>query len=115
MLWGFKDPRTCLTIWLWHEVLTDPRYVVVRRRKKDVVHSLKKAYGKGNWFDLIKHYEQHIRAFIGLNRPTYVHYVSYDDLISGDGFAIATAVGLASFVGTPGTAREALKLVEEKQ
>lgn len=115
LLWGFKDPRTCLTIWLWHDVLTAPRYVIVRRQKRDVIHSLKRAYGKGNWFDLIKHYEQHVRAFVGLNKNLQVHYVSYDDLISDDSFAISATVGLASFVGTPGQARQALSMVRKKK
>jgi len=38
-LWGWKDPRTCLTIPLWHPYLPDPHYLVLRRDLKAMVGS----------------------------------------------------------------------------
>ena len=39
-LWGFKDPRNCLTIPVIHPHLTDPRYVVVQRDRQDILTSM---------------------------------------------------------------------------
>lgn len=38
--WGFKDPRTCLTIHALHEHFADPRYVIARRPTEEIVDSL---------------------------------------------------------------------------
>jgi hypothetical protein len=39
--WGFKDPRTCLTIDLWMPFLENPQFVVCYRKPLDVAKSLK--------------------------------------------------------------------------
>jgi hypothetical protein len=114
-LWGFKDPRTCLTVWLWHEVLSAPKYVIVQRNRRDTTKSLRKAYGPGNWYDLIKHYNQHIRAFVNLHQGVSTYYISYDNLIRDDAYSIASAVGLASFAECSGQAEKALRAVRSKE
>jgi len=38
-LWGWKDPRNCLTIPVWHPHLSNPHYVVLRRNIKAMVGS----------------------------------------------------------------------------
>lgn len=40
-LWGWKDPRTCLTIELFHKYLDNPHYVTVFREPIEVAKSLK--------------------------------------------------------------------------
>jgi len=49
MLWGWKDPRTCLALPLWQRVLaergTDVRYVLVCRNPLDIAASLQKRNG----------------------------------------------------------------------
>ena len=48
-LWGWKDPRTCLALPLWQQVLaergTDVRYVLVCRNPLDIAASLQKRNG----------------------------------------------------------------------
>ena len=39
-LWGWKDPRTCLTLPFWRPLLPQMRYVVCLRNVVDVAHSL---------------------------------------------------------------------------
>jgi hypothetical protein len=39
-LWGWKDPRTCLTLPFWRELVPDVRYVLCFRNPADVGHSL---------------------------------------------------------------------------
>lgn len=38
--WGWKDPRTCLFLELWHALLERPRYIFVYRHPLEVVLSL---------------------------------------------------------------------------
>ncbi len=38
--WGWKEPRTCLFVDFWEEVLVDPLYLVVVREPSSVVQSL---------------------------------------------------------------------------
>lgn len=64
-LWGWKDPRTVLTIHALHPYLEHPRYVVIRRRKRDVVSSLTLAHGwRYNWGDLVDVYNERLDAFV---------------------------------------------------
>jgi hypothetical protein len=39
-LWGWKDPRTCLFLELWHDLLPDARYLFVYRSPMEVLLSL---------------------------------------------------------------------------
>lgn len=41
-LWGWKDPRTSLTIRLFHDYLTNPHYIACYRNPVDVAHSLQR-------------------------------------------------------------------------
>lgn len=41
-VWGFKDPRTCLFLDFWDEVLDDARFVFIFRRPELVVDSLRR-------------------------------------------------------------------------
>ena len=40
MVWGFKDPRACLTLPFWQKVIPDMTYVITVRNAKDVMQSL---------------------------------------------------------------------------
>jgi hypothetical protein len=44
-LWGFKDPRTSLTLPFWDELLGEARYVICHRRPLDSARSLEKRNG----------------------------------------------------------------------
>jgi hypothetical protein len=39
-LWGWKDPRTCLTLPFWQRLLPDMRYIICLRNPSDVASSL---------------------------------------------------------------------------
>ena len=41
--WGFKDPRTCLTLPFWKTLLPPMRYILCVRNPADVAHSLEHA------------------------------------------------------------------------
>src|SRR5262249_46597933 len=67
--WGWKDPRTTLLLDFWHELLDDPRYVLVYRFPWDVADSMQRLgadvflrnpeYGYRIW----EFYNRHIRDF----------------------------------------------------
>jgi hypothetical protein len=43
--WGWKDPRTCLTLPFWQQLLPSMRYVICLRNPVDVVRSLERRDG----------------------------------------------------------------------
>src|SRR5688572_12078071 len=40
LIWGWKDPRSCLTLPFWQKLLPDMRYIVCLRNPVDVARSL---------------------------------------------------------------------------
>jgi hypothetical protein len=44
-MWGWKDPRSCLTLPFWQRLLPEMRYVVCLRNPVDVAHSLARRDG----------------------------------------------------------------------
>jgi len=79
-LWGWKDPRNCLTMPLYHRHLEDPRYVVVRRDPSDVVSSLEKREGAGaDWQRLYLLYWNHVLDFLDSVDAPVLH-LRYEDL-----------------------------------
>jgi len=67
-LWGWKDPRTCLTIPLYHPYLENPHYVCTVRRHEDIIKSLEKRgikkHGQQFWQELIQRYESDRTRFL---------------------------------------------------
>lgn len=113
-LWGFKDPRTALTVHLYHPHLYEPRYVFVERDHEDIARSLvtrgHKTGGVERWLPLIKTYYDRIHYFLALHTPTVMH-ASFEALIKGEGEARL----LMSFVGLDDVeeaTRQALKVVK---
>jgi len=43
--WGFKDPRTCLTIGVWSKYIPNPQFIVCYRNSMDIAISLQKRNG----------------------------------------------------------------------
>lgn len=107
--WGFKDPRTCYTIWAWSDFLPpNTKYVIVHRNKEKVVDSLLRAHGEGQWSKLYNHYWNHIKAF--MSRDEQFYHIGYESLVNKD-LAPIIVVGLAAFVGTPLNVEVALEKI----
>jgi hypothetical protein len=64
--WGFKDPRTSLTIDVWYKYIPNPQFVVCYRNAKDIAISLQKRNGfsleKG--MELTNEYYRRISEFL---------------------------------------------------
>jgi hypothetical protein len=96
LLWGWKDPRTCLTLPFWQQLLPEMRYVICLRKPVDVAASLAKRddftadKSLGLWCTYVasalKHSEGRARLC-----------VFYEDLLSDTTNELAR---LAAFVGT---------------
>jgi len=100
-LWGFKDPRTCLTCWLYHEHLQNPHYVVVVRRHEDIIKSLKKRDPprqlNSYWMGVIRRYESERKAFLAETQAPFC-VVQYEHLVNRQKWQ-GTVKKLAQFVG----------------
>lgn len=78
VLWGFKDPRTALTIQLIHPYLVNPGYIRVVRPYNDIAQSIMKRGGSARtkqerWIKLAKDYNYHINRFLdGIDAPVLV-------------------------------------------
>ena len=77
--WGFKDPRTCITLPFWKPLLPGPRYILCLRNPADVAHSLSHtmpyADGAALW---LRYVEASLRHTAGETRIL----ISYEELLA---------------------------------
>ncbi len=80
-IWGWKDPRTCLTIDLFYPFLKNPYFVVVRREIEGIARSLEKrgdmCFEEGK--KLAKRYIEDMERFLSEYKPKRVIEVHYRD------------------------------------
>lgn len=99
--WGWKDPRTSMLVWIYHEYLNDPHYVIVRRETDAIVQSLERVHGANeNWKGLADHYWQHIRDFISSIPDVKYVQIRYEHLLD-PGMRPIIVRELSSFIGKP--------------
>lgn len=100
-LWGFKDPRTAITIPLIHPFLDNPHYIRVVRSHSDIAKSLMKRGGKSKksrWIELSKKYNMHIDAFL-TNKDVPLLNVQFSDLLNQKK-SRQSVQSIAAFVGS---------------
>jgi hypothetical protein len=100
--WGWKDPRTCLTLPFWTGLLPPMRFVVCTRDPAEVAQSLERRNGystvKGVYLWLV-YMDAILRHTVGQPRC----FVTYDEVV-GDGKEVTQR--LARFLGLEGAARQ---------
>lgn len=100
-IWGWKDPRTCLTIDLYYPWLDYPRILRVKRNRTDIINSLQKINTNGNYNpeSLCQIYEERITLFI--HRVGADHIDLYYDRLVSRSLAGGEITKLAKFLGIP--------------
>lgn len=87
--WGWKDPRTCLTILIYHRILTEtlhanPSYIVVQRNQQAVINSLIRRHRgtrASKWIPMVDAYQAALDNFLA-STDAPRHFVNFDDLAS---------------------------------
>lgn len=79
--WGFKDPRTCLTLPLYLPHLKEPRFILVYRETSSIVGSLLRRSGgtKEKWERLTRIYQESMEKYVmghDILRVQFKHLVS---------------------------------------
>lgn len=120
--WGFKDPRTVLTIPVWDRWLQNPHYVIVRRDKEAVINSLERraeeggagkdlGFTRNDWSGLYDEYDSRLREFLEENEQPAIG-VEFEHFMSRS-TAPKECARLADFVGgNPRAAYQAIKFKE---
>jgi len=102
--WGWKDPRNCLTLPLYHPHLESPTYIKVIRDQTDTINSLIKRSG-GNyreWRMLYETYYDRLNVFLAGKTYAIIEYEKINPL---------TITALNDFIKGNGEIEEALKRV----
>ncbi len=93
--WGFKDPRTCLTIEFWKQLLPPMHFVICLRSPAEVAQSLTKRDG----FSIeksIRLWQRYTGDAIEHTAGFTRHFIFYEDLINSHREEVSR---LAQFVG----------------
>ena len=100
LTWGWKDPRTCITVPFWQNIIGAMRYLVCLRNPLEVVRSLEHtmpfAHGAWLWLAYTRGVLNHTR---GLPRML----VFYEDFMASVERELPR---LAAFLGSPDSARQ---------
>lgn len=102
-LWGWKDPRTCLTLPFWQQLLPSMQYVICIRNPVDVARSLERrdnfTFEKGVrlW---LSHMQSALRHTGGKPRM-FVFYGDFMDDWRAEVHRLAVFLGRLSIVGQP--------------
>ncbi len=97
-LWGWKDPRTCLTLPFWRQVCPPMRYVLCLRNPVDVAASLRQAPEREG-LELERPTALWLRSTTNSLQHSYGHprlFVFYEDLITDSREPLTR---LAAFIG----------------
>ena len=104
--WGFKDPRTCLTLPFWKSLLPSPRYLLCLRNPADAARSLMHTMPFGQGVALwLRYVEASLRHTADERRVI----VFYEDLLAdlpGEMRRIARKLGLDATDGALAQAAE---------
>ena len=93
--WGWKDPRTCLTLEFWKQLLPPMRYVICLRNPVEVAQSLTKRDGFSTEKS-IRLWHRYTGDAIEHTAGLVRHFIFYEDLINSHREEVSR---LARFVG----------------
>lgn len=98
--WGWKDPRNCLTCWLYLPVIQKAKFIIIVRRISDIKKSLNKTHGTiANWDNLIDMYYTSLNEFL-LICPNKALTVSFEEIVY-EKYAREKVPEILRFIGKP--------------
>jgi hypothetical protein len=96
--WGFKDPRTCLTLPFWQRILPPMRYLICLRNPVDVAFSLGRRDEEPLAFDrAVLLWLTYLRAALAATTTHTQHMLFYEDLMVEPEPVVRS---VADFIGT---------------
>ena len=101
-LWGFKDPRTCLTLAFWRGLIGPAMFVICHRHPLEIAASLERRDGLSTE-QSIALWRLYTAQAIAETKDDPRLFVSYETLLDDP---LAVAADLASFLGAPARAAE---------
>ncbi|HLM51796.1 MAG TPA: glycosyltransferase [Solirubrobacteraceae bacterium] len=101
-LWGFKDPRTCLTLPFWRPLIGEADYVICHRHPLDVAASLERRDGLTTAQSLSL-WERYVAEALAHSSGARRLIVGYEEYFAHRDAVIAA---LAAFVSGPGLGRD---------
>jgi hypothetical protein len=103
VMWGWKDPRTCLTLPFWQELLPSMRYVLSLRQPWSVARSLQRRDGL-TLAKALHLWLLHLRQALAHTEGQPRIVVAYEDLLTDWRKEVRR---LARFIGRPGEGERA--------
>lgn len=115
-LWGWKDPRTCVTLPFWQRLVPGLRYVICVRNPVDVANSLRAREGDGHsWERGVEDWLRHVSLALAhtSTRPRLVlHYEDFFPDPSEQLRRLARFLGVEQRVTEPGVAARVREFVD---
>jgi hypothetical protein len=102
LIWGWKDPRTCLTVPFWQELVGGLRYVICVRNPSAVVASLRRRNGMAAE-SAERLWLAHVQSALAHTTGRARMFVAYEHLIGDWRPEVAR---LAAFIGAPARAAD---------
>jgi len=111
-LWGWKDPRTAITIELFWEHLTNPYVIVCERAAMEVAKSLNKRQKLpiNDGINVREKYVKSINDFIEINNPKHI-VIDYSTLISNSKVEIRRIIDFLGIFVTDEMLDNAMKCI----
>lgn len=96
-LWGWKDPRTCLTLPFWQDLVDPTHYILALRNPGEVIASLERRNGM-TAANSERLWLTHVHASLTHTSGRTRMFVFYDDIMTDPAAELAR---MAAFVGRP--------------
>lgn len=116
-IWGWKDPRTSLTIKLYHPFLENVKYIYCLRDENEVANSLSKRDKMPieDGINLKKIYDKRIEEFLkNIDKNSYKTFY-YEDIVKNPEKNIEDLINFLGLKVTKQQKQEALKLILPKE
>lgn len=112
-LWGWKDPRTSLTISLYFPFLRNPYFILCKRNSVQIAESLQKRSGVRieEGLRIARAYEERMKEFFERNRGLKMLEISYEEMLAHAQDTVEKLIAFLELQPTPAQRAQALSMV----